>query len=302
MSGIVCCFFAYPSRPPALSETIREAISEIRRQGRGLVEVTDWVKLPIVGKPIIGQICGAIDKSELFACDLTFLNRNVLFELGYAIAKRKCLWITLNPSYKDARQNYKQLGLLSTVGYAEYQNSYDLAGSFIASQPFYDLSTPLYDTAIQPTLESPVRPPHLFYLKCVLKTQSSVRLSRTLERCGMTLTTDDPEEIPSQHLAWYVQNIHHAVGIVAQLTADNHEVSGLQNAKYSLACGIAYAFEKRILMLAHAPFEVPIDYHDLLKIHELISDLVENGKRAYPPLEQRGERLPQEDTREPRIP
>jgi len=56
MSKIVRCFFAYPSRPPALSETISEVISEIEHRGRGLVEVTDWRKLPMVGKPIIGQI------------------------------------------------------------------------------------------------------------------------------------------------------------------------------------------------------------------------------------------------------
>ena len=35
------------------------------------------------------NILKAIEQCDLFMCDLTYLNPNVLYELGYAIAKEK---------------------------------------------------------------------------------------------------------------------------------------------------------------------------------------------------------------------
>ena len=76
-------FFAYPS-DPTISEAVEHAIKDIN--GARVVNITSWRDLQIGGKSVIGQICAAIDESEVFLAELTHLNPNVLFELGYAIA------------------------------------------------------------------------------------------------------------------------------------------------------------------------------------------------------------------------
>jgi len=89
MSDKPSVFYGYPGRPPDLGETIEAAIAEIS-QG-GVVDISSWKKLRVGGKLIIDEILTAIQQASIFACDLTYINPNVLFELGYAIARQEGL-------------------------------------------------------------------------------------------------------------------------------------------------------------------------------------------------------------------
>lgn len=87
------CFFAYPSKPLSLGENI-ETAKEIINSSE-VIEIISWKDIHVTGKIVINEILDAINKADLFACDLTFPNPNVLFELGYAVARNKRIWITL---------------------------------------------------------------------------------------------------------------------------------------------------------------------------------------------------------------
>jgi nucleoside 2-deoxyribosyltransferase len=89
-------FFAYPSQPAALPETVRAAVEQIN--GSKQTYVRTWEEAKISGKPIIHEICKAIEEVDLLIADLTGLNANVLFEVGYAIAKNKRTWSILDTS------------------------------------------------------------------------------------------------------------------------------------------------------------------------------------------------------------
>ena len=89
--NIPSCFFAYPSSPESLAEGIESAIELIN--GTKVVNIVGWKSLRTGGKLVINQICDAIDDSDVLLCDLTYLNPNILFELGYAVAKDKRIWI-----------------------------------------------------------------------------------------------------------------------------------------------------------------------------------------------------------------
>jgi hypothetical protein len=91
-------FYAYPSKPPALGETIDNGVKalEQRAELRGLgLRFRPWPDLPVGGRRLLGQITDAIDRSAIFACDVTYPNANVAFELGYAIGRFKRVWISL---------------------------------------------------------------------------------------------------------------------------------------------------------------------------------------------------------------
>src|SRR4030042_1755536 len=89
-------FFAYPSRPPSIPETIRSSIESINRSG--YISLKSWQDCSVSGKFVIDVLCREIDGSELFCADLTGTNPNVMFELGYAIARRKRIWLILDTS------------------------------------------------------------------------------------------------------------------------------------------------------------------------------------------------------------
>lgn len=272
MDDAVKCFFAYPSKPVDLGETLQLAIQQINNGAVGVVEAIDWGSLRIGGRVIIDVICRKIEECEVFACDLTYLNANVLFELGYAIARNKRIWISLDTSIKGSAENYRRFSLVAGVGFREYQNARQLASTFLSEAPFQDLEETIYARTIRLIEQSGARPPHVLYLKCPLDTESSVQLARRLGACSVKVVADDPKEMSSQHLAWYVENVQQAVAVVAHLVDDRRRQSAPYNQRYSFVCGIAQGLGKRTLMLAHRPFTSPIDYRELLKIHSTASE------------------------------
>ncbi|MBC8492731.1 MAG: hypothetical protein H8D43_03015 [Chloroflexi bacterium] len=96
--------------------------------------------------------------------------------------------------------------------------------------------------------------------------------------------TDDPEEVSNQPLAWYALSAYYACGVIAHLIDENREPNRalLRNAKYSLVSGMAYGFEKPLLLLAHAPFSPPVDYRDLLRVHKTAAECL-NAVNAWLP-------------------
>ena len=85
-------FFAYGSQTPSCGEFIEAAIKEINSSGHP-VSITSWKSLSIGGNFLISTILKEIESSDLFCCDITNLNENVLFELGFAIARNKPVWL-----------------------------------------------------------------------------------------------------------------------------------------------------------------------------------------------------------------
>ncbi len=73
-------FFAYQSVEKSENCDNVDAIhSFVRHLGSKAIT---WERMRINGKLINKQILEEIDKAEIFACDLTYLNQNVYFELG----------------------------------------------------------------------------------------------------------------------------------------------------------------------------------------------------------------------------
>jgi hypothetical protein len=274
VSQPVSCFFAYSAKPPSVAESVDHAIGAMHKDYGSLVEVCSWKDLQVTGKFLIDEICAAINKCDLFVCDLTTLNRNVLFELGYAISANKKVWISLNTTVPEAVKNYKKVSPLSAIGYEPYQNSHQLIERFFSDTPYEDLDSTLFRSMMASLMYAQSRSPTLLYLMSELKTEASVHLTRRLEDNPIPITVDDPEEVASHQLSWYMQNMYHASGVIAHFVSEINEPSSLllQNAKYSLVSGIAYGLGLPLLMLAHAPFSSPVDYSHLLQVHPTARD------------------------------
>jgi hypothetical protein len=282
---LATCFVAYPSKPRSIAETIEAAIDMIN--DTQLVKLVGWRSLPVTGRVVIKQVCAAIDKSDLFICDMTILNPNVLFELGYAIAKKKRIWITLDTSYQSAVDNYKQVKMLTVLGYAEYHNASEIYTKFLAEQPYSDPNQTLYADVIEPSLLRKSGPPSLVYMKSAVNTEASARLTRRLQKSTIRLVMDDPSEVVVQNLAWYAENVIAAHAVISHLLDENRsENLFIQNAKYSFVSGLALGLGKPLLMLAHSPYDPPFDYQHLLRVHNSAAECIQIAHDWLSPLEE----------------
>ncbi|MEI9476678.1 MAG: hypothetical protein WCO26_08890 [Deltaproteobacteria bacterium] len=254
-------FFAYPSTPATIPEAVSTATKEVNRSQ--LVLIKTWEKCRVGGKLIMQEICKEIDVSDLFCADLTGINANVMFELGYAIARNKRIWLILDPTLTESRNEFNQLKLLTTIGYAEYINSHDIAKSFYKDRPYEDLLETILEKSIKPNL-SPIQDQIILYLKSRHDTEASNRLTKRIQTSNIRLIIDDPKESAVQTLSWYGQKAYSSIGVFCHFTSPAREGARLHNARYALVSGLAYGFTKPLLMLTEGDYLAPVDYRELL--------------------------------------
>src|SRR5277367_6305281 len=178
-------FFAYLSTPPSIPVTIAAAIQGINRTQKAMIK--SWEELRINGKYIISEICEAIDHSDFFCADVTGINPNVMFELGYAIATNKRIWLIRDESYAESRKDFEQLRLLTTVGFSRYLNSEQIIKSFFNDMPQLSLDQTIFKQSIEPMLLADSADGKLLYLKSRYDTEASVRVTRVLDESGIPM-------------------------------------------------------------------------------------------------------------------
>jgi hypothetical protein len=257
------CFVAYPSTPVARAETVERAIETVR--GNGVFEIKGWKSLFAGGRPIISRIFEEIRDCKCFIADLTGLNPNVLFELGYAVAHRKRIWLLLDAALEMAKLEFDRFQLFTTVGYQGASNSEKIVEGLFADQPFAD-STSLFDDLLD-RAKNPARPT-LLYLKAQVATEASNRLTRKVVTAAIASIIDDPAETTNQPLEWYVNRVDSASAVVCHLLSSGYSNWRACNAKQAFVAGMAQGLGKPMLMLAHDPYASPLDYRDLLRVHE----------------------------------
>lgn len=261
--SIVKAFYAYPSHKDDLLEDIRDAVKIINNSNN--VNITTWENLSIGGKYIIDGILKAITECDLFICDLTYINYNVLYELGYALSQEKKIWITINKTHPKATENYRSFKQLTSIGYSEYKNSSELADNFFAELPHeYVKSVDIKGHQLNLAR-------NLVYLKCEADTSASNSVRSIISKAQIPTKIEDQYE-GFEPLNWYLNVLPNAVGVVIHFHTDKSDIeSSVSVGRKALVAGLSKGLGLNTLLLAHEPFKTPLDYHDSLKIHSTAS-------------------------------
>src|SRR4051794_1365594 len=75
--------FLFASKPEVIASTIDDAIDHLRDRAPS-DSWRSWRDLPIAGQVIFCEICKACRASTSICADVTTLNFNLLFEIGFA--------------------------------------------------------------------------------------------------------------------------------------------------------------------------------------------------------------------------
>ena len=270
-------FYAYPYEPRNIEETITAAIETLQTDGvirRSRLRFRKWSDSSESGKRLISTILEQIDRNQVFACDLTYPNPNVSFELGYAIARFKRIFASLNPTIARADRNYGRIYFsLLNMAFTAYQNHQNLAESLVEEKPWESLQDTLLEDRFHrqlPRLEAPT----LFYMKPPLNTDSVIAVQEQFSRSvfGESIILDDPNEYSSQILEWYAEKILVADAVVVHLLSTEHENHRIHNLRASIVAGLSRGFRKPMIMLAHTPYEPPVDYERWLVTHDTAAE------------------------------
>lgn len=276
-------FYAFPSQPDQLVETIELAISDIDRTS--VCNLQSWRSLNITGKVVINTILKQISRSSLFLADLTGLNPNVLFELGFAVAKHKRVWLTVDKTDPGNRSQLDQLELISDLGYVEHENYETIRDAFMRDYPYADLESTLlsdYQNLID-SLQSEHKQRDVFYLPSAIDSTASKQLSRYLGELKIQVVKDDALENSYEPLTWYLQNLLDSRTVITHLENPARPDSIVNNAKYSFIAGLARGFDIPVIMLAPEPFDPPFDYRGLLFVYRTGAQCIKQIKTWLEP-------------------
>ena len=123
-------FFAYPAKTDEVVRTIAAAVCAYNKHSNNF-ELIPWQSNDITGVPITSPIFDNILSSRYICADITYLNENVAFEIGYAIGKRKRCLLFRNNTLVGDKDLAAQVGIFDTLGYEEYSNSHELAQKLV---------------------------------------------------------------------------------------------------------------------------------------------------------------------------
>lgn len=251
-------FFAYPSNPSEIGLVIEKAVEEINKSG---FKVQSWTAMDIIGNFIADEIIDNI-ADRVFVADITRLNFNVVYELGYAIGSGRKILITKNSSIEERHPTVLEVGIFDTLGYAEYQNSDDLMTILRKSKP----QTPYKDQPINNS--APV-----YILESKKKTDFSTRITARVKKARLTYRSFDPNETPRLSALEAISQVAQSHGIIVSLLNKEEQDNQVHNIRAAFIAGLATGMNKVRLILQYGYSAVPIDVRDFVSVYNRLNEI-----------------------------
>ena len=255
-------FFAYGSSPAHCGEFIEEAIKQIHKSGQSVL-IKSWKSMGISGKFIISEILGEIEKADFLCADLTGLNENVLFEIGFAIGKKKPIWLIQDTSIVESYNRFKELNFLTTIGYDSYTNSNEIVTAFSRSKPHLNHVNVL-DTFAN-TNETVINKNILLYLKSQFDTNYNQYITNAINEYKLPAVIDDAVEVKVQSVSWYFNEVQNVPAVLIEFSSTYRNGYELHNAKCAFVAGLSIGLGLKVQMVAEKPFPTSMDYQEYLK-------------------------------------
>lgn len=247
-------FVAYPSDPAYVSETIKQAV-ETSREGSNQ-KIISWEDLPVTGSIIFCEICKAIAKAEAVVADITTLNFNVMFELGYAIGLGKPVIPIRDDSYTRDQELFEEVAIFDVVGYQKFTHVDDLRRIFSATGQ----ATPLKLREQSPSNVEPI-----YIVKSPHNSEASTRILSAIKKSAFyRFRAYDKSETPRLSLYDAYKQVSGSFGVVVHMIASEREGSRVHNAICAFVAGLSCALGRRTLMLQEGDERQPIDYRELI--------------------------------------
>lgn len=263
-------FFAYPSKPQEIVDSIKQAIVDVKHF-HAVSDLVDWAELDIPGRFIATEVLRSIDQSDFLVADITTLNFNVTYEVGYAIGRGKRVVIVRNDAFGRAEdEKIKRLGIFDTLGYKGYQNSRELASHIKSVR---DVGPLVLDGALE--RNQPIYVTRTRYLS-----DYAIRISARLKKSGLGYRSFDPAEQPRLSALDAISQVSRSLGVLVHLISAATDDSEIHNLRCAFIAGLAGGMDKSLAILQAGEDPVPMDYRDFVtvithptQIDEAIADL-----------------------------
>ncbi len=257
-------FFAYPSKPAVVGQLIEGAVKSLPIGG---LEVQTWVSNDICGLPLTDPIFDNILKSDVVVADITRLNFNVTFEVGFAIANGKKLLLTKHKdTVRDNRSD--RVGVFDTLGYVQYETTSDIIAILESDVSPKTIKFPSVKDSKSPVyiVEPPIRD------ELITKLVSRVKKTRIRYR------SFNPNEDVRLSATDAIRHVSESFGVMIPILDEAYEDAEVHNLRGAFVAGLALGAGIPLSLVQHYGGPAPLDVRDLvstIKHPDDISSLVQ---------------------------
>jgi energy-coupling factor transporter ATP-binding protein EcfA2 len=265
MGNVQTAFVAYSSKDMSLSAVIIDGVRRANAVANQPVHYEPWVFNDIAGNPLISPILAKIDESPFVVADITYLNSNVVYEIGFAIGRGKRVFLVRHKNFSGDAALAQEIGIFDTLGYYTYDSAEDLRNrltSHIEEQnlPFsttLDRKAPVYL----------VDPP--------TSTQSSIMVTARIKKSGYRFRSFLPSEETRMAASDAIRQVSSSAGIVLIFQTPDVAKSEIHNVRAMFIAGLSHGMGKPTLLLASSAFSAPLDIRDAIKSYRFPEDIGE---------------------------
>jgi hypothetical protein len=267
MSTKITGLVAYPSEPKEIGSTISLSLEKLHKEER-FHQLRSWEENDIPGRFISTEVLKLIDSGTAFIADITRLNFNVVFEVGYAIACKKRAILVRNKVIRPDAHLIRAVGIFDTLGYDSYSDSASLVS--LVSR-ITDLA-PLNFDENATSRKTPV-----YILLPQIKSEIETRLIARIKKARLFYRSFDPEEHGRLSALEAIENVAVSHGVVIPLLPNHFTNAEVHNFRAAFLAGLTLGMAKPLLFLQSGDDPVPLDYRDLVhpfKFPDQIDDYV----------------------------
>jgi hypothetical protein len=251
LSGLV----AYPSDPKTIGQTISKCLEKLQHD-ENFRKLLSWEENDVPGRFISTEVLNNIENGSVFVADITRLNFNVIFEIGYAIGCRKRAILVRNENIRPELDLIRQVGIFDTLGYANYQDSASLSAVICEID---DLS-PLHFDDKTTNNNSPV---YLFLP--LIKGDIETHLIARVKKARLFYRSFDPAEQIRLSAPEAIEGVASSHGVIVPLLASYFSGADVHNYRAAFVAGLTQGMRKLLLLLQNGDDPVPLDYRDFVR-------------------------------------
>ena len=122
--------FLYPSEPTEIAVAVEAAALKLEQTG---TPTLSWQHLKVGGQTIYCEVDKAMRAAQTVVADVTTLNFNLMFEVGYSIGLGLPVLPIRDSSYIKDKRAFAAVGVLDTLGYLDFRNSDQLVDALVTA-------------------------------------------------------------------------------------------------------------------------------------------------------------------------
>ena len=257
-------FFAYPSSLREVARTIqgsKQLLSDSYRE----LEVHLWEENDISGRPLTDPIFEGISSSDFLIADITTVNFNVTFEIGYAIGLGKRVYLTRNNNFARDSNLSNKIGIFDTLGFQNYTDEKSLSTlikSYMATKgipirSFINVKAPVY------VLQTPQ------------SNAAMLAITARIKKARLGYRGYLPSDDPRLSAPKAIDDVSASLGAVIPLLSTDFADAEVHNIRAAFTAGLAIAMKKATLILQPRDGPAPLDVRDLVKTYNNSDDISE---------------------------